>query len=208
MIKVVSNFLSSGGIFMIPLVLCSIVSVAFILERGFALRRKMVIQEDLKKSIEDLDLHGSWEQIQQIAQTRNTTLARLICKCLEHLRWSKAENVESLQTCARGEIVALERGLVVLEIIVGISPLLGLLGTLSGLIVIFNGVAATSLAQEGIIIARGIAEALNATVAGLVVAIPSLIAHSYYLKKVETFAAELENICMDLLAKLYLNAGQ
>jgi biopolymer transport protein ExbB len=91
-----------------------------------------------------------------------------------------------------------------LEIATGVAPLLGLLGTVSGLIGIFQSIGTESIATQGILIARGIAEALNTTVAGLVIAIPSLIAHSYYTKKIEAMSAEMESAMMDLLTRLYL----
>ena len=193
---------------MIPLLICSLVSITFILERGFALRRKLILQQDLKRAIDQLTLKGSLEPIERLAAPQRSVLARLVIKCLDHLAWSKAENVESLQTAARNEVVQMERGLVVLEITVGLAPLLGLLGTISGLISIFEGIGSAGLATEGVVIARGIAEALNTTVGGLIVAIPALIAHSYYSKKIETLAAELESMCMDLLAKLYLSQAE
>lgn len=196
-------FFASGGIFMIPLVVCSLVSLAYILERGFALRRPVVLQENLTRAIEALPIGGAINEIEKLSYPRQTSLARLVSKCLDHLPWSKAENVESLQTAARAEVNKLERGLVVLEIAVGIGPLMGLMGTVFGLILIFQNVGAQGLG-EGVMIAKGIAEALNTTVAGLVVAIPSLIAHSYYSKKVEVMMSEMESICMDLLTKIYL----
>jgi biopolymer transport protein ExbB len=189
---------------MIPLVICSLVSVAFIFERGFALRRREVISEPLAQAIDALKIGGSTTAIEHLAAPGRTTLERLVRTCLEHLPWSKAENVEAVQTRARAEVIQLERGLVLLEITVGIGPLLGLLGTVSGLVGVFGGLGSGDLASEGMVIARGISEALNTTVAGLVIAIPSLIAHSYYTKKVERMMVEMESICMDLLAKLYL----
>lgn len=204
MIHAIIDFFMKGGVFMIPLALCSLVSVAFILERGFALRRPNVLQPNLQTAIDALEIGGSMAVIEKLAAPGATTLARLVRTALEHLPWSKAENTEALQTRARAELVQLERGLVVLEIVTGIGPLLGLLGTVSGLVVIFSSVGASNLSTEGLVLARGISEALNTTVAGLVIAIPSLIAHSYYSKKVEGLTVEMESICMDLLAKLYL----
>lgn len=197
------GFLQSGGLFMIPIGLCSVVSLAFILERAFALRRSRIIPAALR----DLALfHPAGEptgQLTRAVECSSSTLARLLRVCLEHLPWPKNENVEALQTRARIELAGLERGLVVLEIITGIAPLLGLLGTVSGLITIFSNIGATGLGTQGIVIAQGIAEALNTTVAGLVVAIPSLIAFTYFTKKVESMMVEMEATCMDLLTKLY-----
>ena len=208
MIDSITGFFAKGGPFMIPLGICSITSVTFILERGFALRREQVIPEYLYNTIVNFKIGQSTSDLERNAAPGRSTLARLIRVCLEHLPWSKAENVEAVQTRARREIAQLERGLVILEIIVGISPLLGLLGTISGLVTIFGNVGGTSIADQGMLLAKGIAEALNTTVVGLVVAIPSLIAHSYYAKKVENLAVEMESVCMDLLMKLYLQPSE
>ncbi len=191
---------------MIPLAICSVVSVAFIVERGLALRRIKVIPASLYNRITRMKMGESTIEIQQMASPGTTTLARLVRICLEHLPWSKAENVEAVQTQARNEISKLERGLVVLEITTGVAPLLGLLGTAAGLITVFANIGETGLdSSQGMAIAKGISEALNTTVSGLVIAIPSLIAHSYYSKKIEAMAVEMESLCMDFLTKCYLS---
>lgn len=189
---------------MIPLGLVSVVSLAFILERGLALRRKLIIPQALLNTMMRQRIGGDVAELEHLAGPGGSTLARLVRVALEHLPWSKSENMEAVQTQARTEISQMERGLVVLEISTGVAPLLGLLGTVSGLIGIFQGIGTESIATQGMIIARGIAEALNTTVVGLVVAIPSLIAHSYYTKKIEAMAAEMESAMMDLLTRLYL----
>jgi len=204
MIDKIVHFFSVGGVFMIPLILVSIVSLAFILERGIALRRSLILPEALLNALVRLRIGGSTSEIEHHVAPGQTTLARLVRIGLEHLPWSKSENMEAIQTQARTEISRMERGLVVLEISTGIGPLLGLLGTVSGLVAIFANIGSGSIATQGVMIAKGISEALNTTVVGLVVAIPSLIAHSYYSKKIEAMSAEMESACMDLLTKLYL----
>jgi len=208
MIHSIVLFFARGGVVMIPITICSLASLTVILERGFALRRSQIIPESLYETIFNYRIGQPSSEIQRLAAPGRTTLARLVRVCLEHLPWSKAENVEAVQTKARSEIAQLERGLVVLEIVVGIGPLLGLLGTLTGLITIFGNVGDAGIAEQGMMLARGIAEALNTTVAGLTIAIPSLIAHSYYMKKIESMSVEMESSCMDLLTKLYLQPAE
>ncbi|MEM9446571.1 MAG: MotA/TolQ/ExbB proton channel family protein [Verrucomicrobiota bacterium] len=145
------------------------------------------------------------EKLAEMTGPGRSTLARLVRVSLEHLPWSRSENVEAVQTQARTEVIRMEKGLVVLEIVTGIGPLLGLLGTVSALITIFGNIGDVGLGDQGMAIARGISEALNTTVAGLVVAIPSLIAHSYYSRKIESMMMEMESLTMDLIAKFYLN---
>ena len=99
-----------------------------------------------------------------------------------------------------------------LEILTGVAPLLGLLGTVSGLVKMFDDLSRGAVAVVGqsqaMFLSRGIAEALNCTIMGLVVAIPALIAYSYYSKKVETMGIEMETIVGDLLAKLYRGTAE
>ncbi|HMJ92026.1 MAG TPA: MotA/TolQ/ExbB proton channel family protein, partial [Candidatus Acidoferrum sp.] len=119
--------------------------------------------------------------------------------------WSRVENVELLQTRARHEVSQLERGLVVLEIIVGIAPLMGLVGTIYGLIMLFGSMNAGT-AVDNAKFAQGISVALNATLMGLMIAIPALISWSYYSKKVENLTIELETLCDEFLRKHYHSA--
>lgn len=204
MFETLKNFLVTGGFFMIPLGLCSVITLALILERGFALRRSSIVKASLARAIADLGYGDRTTLIEQLSADQNTTLSRLVRSCLLYLPWTKAENTEALQTKARAEVAQMERGLVFLEIVVGIGPLLGLLGTISGLITIFGHVADTGgLATQGMVIAKGISEALHTTVAGLVVAIPAAVAHSLYARRVDDYAVELETLCVDLLGKLY-----
>ena len=97
----------------------------------------------------------------------------------------------------------MERGLVILEIIVGIAPLLGLVGTIYAIIPIFADFG-RAVTGDNALLAQGIAAALNKTLAGLMVAIPALVAWSYYNKRVELLAVELEGLCDGLLRRLYL----
>jgi biopolymer transport protein ExbB len=131
----------------------------------------------------------------------------LLLLASEHLDWPKADNVDALQTAARHEIVRLERGLVVLEIIVGIAPLLGLVGTIAGMMTLFGDIGVSGL-NDAARLAKGIALILNATLMGLLIAIPSLIFWSYFSKKVEVFAVEMEAICDDFVRRQYAEGNE
>jgi len=125
---------------------------------------------------------------------------------VERLSWPKEENADALQTRARNEIVKLERGLVVLEIIVGIAPLLGLVGTILGMMDTFRNVGEMGM-SDAARLAGGIALILKATLIGLLIAIPALVFWSYYTKKVENIAVEMETLCDELLRRLYRQDG-
>lgn len=202
----VVKFFVQGGLFMIPLVICSVVSLAVIVVRLIALRRDVVIPPLLIQEIEGIQ-PGEEKQgairLARIACMDHSPLGRIIDVAMRHLNWPKAENNEAVQTRARGEIVRLESGLFILEIIVGIAPLLGLLGAVSGLVSVFAAFGADVATQDPHGIAKGISEALTTTIVGLAIAIPSLIFYSHFSRKIETMAAEMESLVADLLAKCY-----
>ena len=129
-------------------------------------------------------------------------LGRLLLFAANHLDWPKAENVSSLETAARREIVRLERGLVVLEIIIGIAPLLGLVGTIIGMMTVFSDIGEAGL-NNASRLAQGISVILKATLIGLLIAIPALVAWGYFSKKVEVFAVEMETLCDDFIRRQY-----
>jgi biopolymer transport protein ExbB len=196
------EFLKAGGPFMFLLVTTSIVGLTFIIERGLALRWKKVIPPDVECAVERCRTKEDLDRLHVVCDLQPSALSRLLVVAAEHLNWPKGENVDAIQTRARHEVAQLERGLVVLEIVVGIAPLLGLVGTIQGLITLFGDLGRTGL-NDNAALARGIAIALNTTLAGLLTAIPSLIAWSYYNKKVETLAVEMETLCDELLRRFY-----
>jgi biopolymer transport protein ExbB len=187
--------------FILVLVATSVVAVAFIVERGLALRRTRVIPPNVEWAVDSYQASSDLPKLVNSCEQHPAALSRLILFAAEHLDWPRNENVEVLETRARHEMAQLERGLVVLEIIVGIAPLLGLVGTIYGLIMLFanTNVASADNSQ----FAQGISVALTATLLGLMVAIPALIAWSYYNKKVETFSVEMESLCDEFLRKHY-----
>jgi biopolymer transport protein ExbB len=196
------EFLVAGGPFMILLVLTSLVSVTFIVERGWALRRHKVVPPAVELALEECQGESELRNLERTCQQQPSPLARLALTAIKHLPWPKVDNADSLQTLARHEVVQLERGLVVLEVVVGISPLLGLVGTLHGLITLFGDLGRTGL-SENTVVAKGIAIALNTTLMGLLIAIPSLIAWSYFTKKVESLAVEMETLLDEFLRRQY-----
>jgi biopolymer transport protein ExbB len=206
----VFQFFERGGFFMIPLGLCSVVSVAVIFLRGLALRRHLVVPPFLEDQIEAIQPgdEDAANRLAKLVRNDRSPLARIIHTGLHHLNWPKAENMEAVQTRARHEVVRLESGLFVLEIIVGIAPLLGLLGAVSGLVAVFAAFGSNASAEDPHGIAKGISEALSTTIVGLAIAIPNLIAYSYFSKKIETMAAEMESLIADLLAKCYYHLAQ
>jgi biopolymer transport protein ExbB len=196
------DFLRAGGPIMWILVGVSVVAVTFIIERGLALRWGRVVPSEIFEGVEKCRTKEDVPRLVQICLARPSPISRLILHAAEHLSWPKQENVDSIETRARHEVIQLERGIVVLEIVVGIGPLLGLVGTLHGLISLFASLGTTGISDNAAL-ARGISIALNTTFMGLIVAIPSLVAWSYYNKKVENLAVEMESVCDRFLREQY-----
>src|SRR5256886_2957050 len=197
------GFFQRGGLFMWPLLICSIVALTTIILRGFALREKNVMPLVIESEIERLLPGGSAERLMRIVENDQSSLARIARVALQHLRGPRSENVEVVETRARHEMVRLEKGLIVLEVITGIAPLLGLIGAVSGLVHVFSNLGLSSGASDTRQIALGISEALNATVFGLSIAVPTLIAFSYFSKKVEVMSVEMETLVVELISKCY-----
>ena len=202
-VQTIMSFFVKGGLFMWPLLACSIVSVTTIILRGIALREKNVMPLVVQNEIERLVPGESPERLSRLVHHDPSSLARIARVALQHLRGPRSENVEVVETRARHEMVRLEKGLIVLEVITGIAPLLGLIGAVSGLVHVFSHLGLSSGASDTRQIALGIAEALNATVFGLSIAVPTLIAFSYFSKKVEVMSVEMETLVVELISKCY-----
>ena len=202
-VQTIMSFFIKGGLFMWPLLACSIVAVTTIILRGIALREKNVMPLVIQSEIERLAPGASPERLTRVVSHDQSSLARITRVALQHLRGPRSENVEVVETRARHEMVRLEKGLIVLEVIVGIAPLLGLIGAVSGLVHVFSHLGLSSGAADTRQIALGIAEALNATVFGLSIAVPTLIAFSYFSKKVEVMSVEMETLVVELISKCY-----
>ena len=187
------------------LILASTISLFLIFERGLALRQSVIIPFRV------VELQGICKTEDNLLTLRTTAnkiqspYSRLIACAIDHLHLTREENMEMLQTRARSEVAKMERGIVVLEIITGIAPLLGLVGTIFGLITLFQGMGVEASAEQTALFSQGISIALKATLLGLVVAIPSLIGWSYFNRKVETLAIEMENLCDQFLYEQYRN---
>jgi biopolymer transport protein ExbB len=194
--------LADGGPFVWLLLVMSVASVAIVLERGWYLRRSRVMPQPVVDAMETLDAPG----LRGTCSAMPSPLARLAVTVLDHIKWPKEEVEGAVEVRARREVAQMERGLVVLEIVVGIAPLIGLVGTIYGIIPLFVDFG-KAISGDYALLAKGIGAALNKTLVGLLVAIPTLVAWSYFNKKVEVLAVELEGQCDALIRRHYLGGG-
>ena len=147
----------------------------------------------------------SVESLKVSLEKSPSPLSRVLLCVLQHRDWPRTDALDAIQMRARHEIARMESGLVFLEITTGISPLLGLLGTLSGLVGIFGNIGAHGDPQ---MVANGISEALNCTIVGLGVAVPNLVAYNYFTRRVEVVSIGLESLSTDLMTKLSIGRTQ
>jgi biopolymer transport protein ExbB len=180
----------------------SIVGVGFIIERGLALRWQKVIPPEVETAVESCQGRQDVAMLKRVCQQTDSAISRLLLTAAEHLDQPKADNADAVQTRARHEIMRLERGLVVMEIIVGIAPLLGLVGTIVGMMDVFGNLGETGL-HDAAKLAAGISLILRATLLGLLIAIPALIAWSYFNRKVESLSVEMERMCEEFVRRQY-----
>ena len=202
--------LKQGGWVMLPLGLCSIVALAIIIERAFALRRAHVLKAGLLRLAEAVSGRESVGPFLDIVRNTPGPLARILEEAVATRDLEYLQAFERVNAAGRMQMLRLERGLTLLEIVAGVSPLLGLLGTVLGMVTVFGVIT-----QEGLgdphVLSDGIAKALITTVAGLSVAIPSLACHSLFSKRVDDLAMEMQNHATTLLLRLHSgrsNGGQ
>jgi biopolymer transport protein ExbB len=184
------------------LMLTSVVGLTFIIERGLALRWRKVLPPEIEAAVQSCQTPEDLPMLGRVCRQYPSAISRLLLLAAEHLDWPEVDTLGAVQATARHEITRLERGLVVLEIIVGIAPLLGLVGTIIGMMGLFGNIGARGLGDAAPL-ARGIAVILNTTLMGLLIAIPSLVFWSYYNKKVETIAVEMETLCDAFIRRQY-----
>src|SRR5450432_2334367 len=181
----------AGGPLMWPIILCSITAAAIILERLWTLQDKRVLPADLPRRVWQLIETNQVNDKVITALESNSPLGRLLATGLANRHRPREILMERLEDTGRHVVYELERFLNTLGTIAGVSPLLGLLGTVTGIIKSFNAIQAGGMGDPRAL-SGGIAEALIATAAGLCVAIPALISYRFLRGKVERIVVEME----------------
>jgi biopolymer transport protein ExbB len=191
------DFLTKGGFFMIPLALTSLIGTTAILYKFLSLARSRVIPPVLEKQIAAFPQSGVGDQVEPVLkelQRGTSTLARLAAVAHRHRGKPQRDIILAVESSSREEITRLHAGIGLLDIVITVGPLLGLLGTASGLVTIFQGL---SDAADHLAIARGIAVALNTTIFGLAIAVPCVVAHGFFTRRIEVLTARLESLLAD-----------
>ena len=191
----------AGGWLMWPIVLCSVVATALEIERALTLRRARIMPRGLVARIWQLHRQGrlNAESIEQIRT--GSPLGRMLAAGLVNRNHSREVMKEALTDAGRHVVADLERYLNALATIAAVSPLLGLLGTVVGMIKMFNVIMNAGVGNPALL-AGGISTALLTTAGGLFVAIPTLLFHRYFEAKVDRLALEMEAQALRLVEVL------
>ncbi len=195
-----------GGIFMWPLLACSVLGLAAAIERWIALRRATTdTRQFIARVVENLRQDGVAAALQTCKKTRGSVAAILHSGLLKSEQGPAAVE-KAIEAAGSIEVSFLQRGLIVLASVANIAPLLGFLGTVSGMIHAFDAIAAADQVSAKLV-ASGISEALITTEAGLCIAIPIQGFHNYFVSRIDRFIVEMEESALDLVDEIERRPG-
>ena len=183
---------------MAPILLCSILALAIILERSWALRQTQVMPDGLLAKVRAWLQQGALNADRMDALRNSSQLGRILATGLSPHYQTLEERKTAIEDAGRRGAVELERFLAALGTIAMIAPLLGLLGTVWGLIVVFDQITTAGLGQPSDL-AGGIAQALITTAAGLAVAIPAVVFHRHFQRRVSVLVSQMEAVAHQLM---------
>jgi biopolymer transport protein ExbB len=199
--QAVWEFLVKGGITMIPLGLCSLVGLAIVIEKLITLRRPRVLIPEVVAVVDGLANPDDVPLVLSVCQKHNGPLPNIVRTALENRHLPREEMKELILDQGRQEIRSLERGLVALETVAAICPLLGLFGTVIGILKVFNVISRMGVGQATAL-SGGISEALITTIVGLAIAIPAVVAYNYLTSRAENLVLDIEKHTTALMRKI------
>jgi biopolymer transport protein ExbB len=202
------DIIFEGGILMWPIMLCSIVALAIAIERFFSLRRATIDTREFMDTMRTVLRQNRIQEAIGICDETDGPIARITkAGLLKHKR-SKADIREAIEDQGHLEIPRLERYLSALATCANVAPLLGLLGTVSGMIKAFAQIQHKQGQVNPSDLAEGIGNALVTTAAGLTVAIPTLVVYNYFVSRVENMIVEMEISSSELVELLTKDRGE
>lgn len=201
------ELIKAGGWLMLPIVLCSVIAFGIVAERLWTLRRKRVTPPHLAAEAWRWLQKGELSDDHIKALRNNSPLGRILAAGLSQRHGNRSQIKEAVEDTGRHVVHELERYLNTLGTIAAITPLLGLLGTVIGMVRVFTAITAHGVGDPGAL-AGGISEALLTTAGGLTVAIPALIAYRYLRGRVDELVVEMEREAMKLVDALTGTPGK
>ncbi len=185
-----------------PILACSVIAMAIIIERWWALRRHKIAPKHLVAQIYQLRKKNKLDKTSIQALKENSALGRVLASGLSSMHYSREVMKESIEESGRHVVHDMEKYLQTLGTIANISPLLGLLGTVVGMIKVFTVITSQGVGNPGVL-AGGISEALLTTAAGLTVAIPSLIAARHFRRHIDDLVIYMEQEAIKLVEVIH-----
>lgn len=195
--------LKKGGYTMIPLGLCSVIFLAVVLERFLSLQRKNVLPDELVTATERYLRRGDYEETVRICERFDVPFAHVVRAALSRRHLGIGEMERAMVGTGQHEATVLSRNLRTLGVIANLAPMLGLFGTVVGMIRAFDVISRFGTGNPSLV-AAGISEALITTAAGLIIGIPSLAAYHFFRSRGDRFLFEIESIAFELLNILTL----
>ncbi|HQU71028.1 MAG: MotA/TolQ/ExbB proton channel family protein [Calditrichaeota bacterium] len=189
---------AKGGIMMYPLAICSVVALGVALERMVSLRKNKIVIPELVGIIPKIHSAEDLRLLHSVCESRKDPMAGVLMSCLRNRDLPLDELRATVEDEGRQQVRSLNFGLNILETIAGIAPLLGLLGTVIGMIDVFEVIQSIGVGQAQKL-SGGISEALITTAAGLFVGIPALIAFNYFTSRSESLILDIEKHALNLL---------
>jgi biopolymer transport protein ExbB len=205
-LRAMFEIVKSGGIVMLPIILCSIMAVAITLERLWSLRGQRVVPEELTDKVWQWVENRSLTDKQITALQLHSPLGRVLAAGLSNRHRDRLVMMEAIEDAGRHVMHDLERYLNTLATIASISPLLGLLGTVMGMIRTFRAITISGIGDPAAL-AGGIAEALVTTAGGLLVAIPALVSYRYLRGRVDALVIDMEKESLRLVQAIDRTTG-
>jgi len=193
--SIIVDFIVKGGFFMYPILLCSILSLAIFLEKLWVLRIKKIIPPQFVIDIEHMLRSEKINESINLCKETDTPLSRILLNGIKNYGKRREEIKEIIEEVGKREVAYLDKYVETLGTIASVSTLLGLLGTISGMIKIFSVISHYQVVNPSML-AGGISEALYTTAAGLSVAIPTIIFYRYISNKSDSLILEMEEYCL------------
>jgi len=194
----------SGGWLMVPIILCSMVSLAIIAERFWSLRIDKVLPKHLVATVWNSVKNNTFQTSDLELLSKQSALGKILSAGLVNRNQPRERIKESIEERGREVVHELERFLDILGTIASISPLLGLLGTVVGMIAVFATITTHGVGDPGAL-AGGISQAMVTTAAGLSVAIVSLVFYRYFRRRIDTIVVEMEREAIKMVDVLHNN---
>ncbi len=196
------EIVKAGGWLMLPIIACSIVALAIVIERFWTLQKERVTPKYLAAKIWQWSKDGKLDENRIMQIRKSSPLGRILASGLLNQKYDREIMKESIEETGRHVAYELQRFLNTLGTIAAISPLLGLLGTVIGMIQVFSVITSVGVGDPGEL-AGGISKALITTAAGLCVAIPSLIFVRYFRRKVDGLVVGMEEEAIKLVEVMH-----